>query len=206
MSIVKLNNRGVRNVSAFGSVGPGSMVFIKKLTASSSGNLTFLNGSSDVVFDSTYKEYLFTFKDIHLQTGGQFLTFQGTTDGSNYNTTITSTNFGAYHNEGGTDAGVAYDGSYDQAQGTAFQNLHANGSQVNDNDASIAGTLRIFNPASTTFVKNFMSTIHFYGGSNYATSTFCAGYFNTTSAVTGIQWKISSGNIDAGDICLYGIK
>ena len=40
----------------------GSMTFIKKLTASSSGTLSFVNGASSVVLDDTYKEYLFTFK------------------------------------------------------------------------------------------------------------------------------------------------
>ena len=65
MALIKLNNRGVRNVSAFGSVVPGSTVFIKKLTASSSATLSFEDGSSDVVLDDTYKEYMFTFKDIH---------------------------------------------------------------------------------------------------------------------------------------------
>jgi hypothetical protein len=65
MSIVTLNDRGVRSVSAFGSLNTGSMVFIKKLTASSSGTLSFVNGASSVVLDSTYKEYVFTFKDIH---------------------------------------------------------------------------------------------------------------------------------------------
>ena len=64
-SLITLNNRGVRSVSAFGSIHTGSMVFIKKLTASSSATLSFVNGSSDVVLDSTYKEYVFTFKDIH---------------------------------------------------------------------------------------------------------------------------------------------
>ena len=34
---------------------------------------------------------------------------------------------------------------------------------------------------------------------------FTAGYFNTTSAINAIQFKINTGNIDAGDICLYGI-
>ena len=61
MSIVTLNDRGVRSVTAFGSVSGGSMVFIKKLTASSSGTLSFVNGASSVVLDSTYKEYMFTF-------------------------------------------------------------------------------------------------------------------------------------------------
>ena len=65
MNIVKLNNRGVRSVTAFGSLSSGSMTFIKKLTASSSATLSFVDGSSDVVLDNTYKEYLFTFKDIH---------------------------------------------------------------------------------------------------------------------------------------------
>ena len=59
MSIVKLNNRGVKNATAFGSAvtSLGSMVFIKKLTASSSATLSFVNGSSSVVLDNTYKEY-----------------------------------------------------------------------------------------------------------------------------------------------------
>ena len=39
----------------------------------------------------------------------------------------------------------------------------------------------------------------------YAQDEYMAGYGNTTSAVDAIQFKYSSGNIDAGDICLYGI-
>ena len=58
MSLVTLNDRAVRSVTTFGSVAGDSMVFIKKLTASSSGTLSFVNGSSDVVFDGTYKEYV----------------------------------------------------------------------------------------------------------------------------------------------------
>ena len=35
---------------------------------------------------------------------------------------------------------------------------------------------------------------------------YTAGYFNTTAAIDEIQFKFSSGNIDSGDICLYGIS
>ena len=127
MSIVTLNDRGVRSVSAFGSLNTGSMVFIKKLTASSSGTLSFVNGTSDVVFDSTYKEYLFTFKNIHPGTDEAHFQFQADTgSNTNYNQTITSTNFRAYHNEGGTASGIGYITGDDQAQGTAFQNLSEN--------------------------------------------------------------------------------
>jgi hypothetical protein len=74
MSIVTLNDRGVRSVTTFGSLSGGSMVFIKKLTASSSsGTLSFVDGKSDVVLDSTYKEYVFTFNNIHPGTNGGFI-------------------------------------------------------------------------------------------------------------------------------------
>jgi hypothetical protein len=66
MSIVKLNNKAVSNATAFGSISSlGSMTFIKKLTASSSATLSFVDGTDGVVLDDTYKEYVFTFNNIH---------------------------------------------------------------------------------------------------------------------------------------------
>ena len=208
MSLVFLNDRAVRSATAFGSLNTGSMVFIKKLTASSSGTLSFVNGTSDVVFDSTYKEYLFTFKNIHPGTDEAHFQFQADTgSNTNYNQTITSTNFRAYHNEGGSAAGLSYVASGDEAQGTAFQNLTED--DVDGDDAvGLVGTLRIFNPSSTTFVKHFLVetvTIKNSSGGPYNVHAFVAGYFNTTTALTTVQFKFNTGNIDAGDICLYGI-
>ncbi len=65
MSLVKLNNNAVKNVTTFGHVTGGSITFIKKLTASSSSTLSFVDGASSVVLDNTYKEYLFSFNNIH---------------------------------------------------------------------------------------------------------------------------------------------
>jgi hypothetical protein len=42
--------------------------------------------------------------------------------------------------------------------------------------------------------------------SNESSQDHAAGYCNTTTAIDGVQFKMSSGNIDAGDICLYGIN
>jgi len=181
----------------------GSMTFIKKLTASSSANLAFVNGSSNVVLDSTYKEYLFTFKNIHPETDGQQFRFQTSTNGgSSYGTTITSTYFIAYHNEGDTETSLGYITGSDQAQTTNFKVL---GSGDNQNDSGIGGTMTLFNPASTTFVKHFIGrTIN--DPSSYAQDEYTNGYFNTTSAINAVQFKFASGNIDAGDICLYGIS
>tara|TARA_R100001460_G_scaffold84907_1_gene126211 strand:+ start:1160 stop:1774 length:615 start_codon:yes stop_codon:yes gene_type:complete len=204
MSIVTLNNRGVRSVTTFGSVSGGSMVFIKKLTASSDSNLTFLNGSSDVVFDSTYKEYLFTLKNTHPSANPGIISFQATTDGTNYNTTVTNTYFRAYHNEAGNSAALQYATGFDHAQSTSVINLDS-GSGSGNHEAS-SGLLRIFNPSSTTFVKHFMGQVSDENDGDFNHNVFTAGYFNTTSAITGIRFSMDSGNIDAGDICLYGIN
>jgi len=207
MSIVTLNDRGVRSVTAFGSLSGGSMVFIKKLTASSSGTLSFVNGSSDVVLDSTYKEYVFTFKDIHPSNDTVRFQFNMSADGgSNYNVTKTTTAFNAYHYESDAATNLGYDddGNTDLAQGTGFQNL-TNFSSGADNDQSLGGYLHLFNPSSTTFVKHFISRINNAISDNRPGDNYVAGYGNTTSAVNAVQFKFASGNIDAGDICLYGI-
>ena len=181
----------------------GAMTFIKKLTASSSATLSFVDGSSDVVLDNTYKEYLFTFNNIH-PSANSYLQFQTSTDsGSSYGVTATTTIFRAYNNEADDDTDLTYYNS-DLAQETDFQNLFLT---INTgNDESAAGYLHLFNPSSTTFVKHFMARTTGYGQSAYNMQYHIAGYFNTTSAVDAIQFKMYSGNIDAGDICLYGIK
>jgi len=204
MSIVKLNNRGVRSVTAFGSLSSGAMTFIKKLTASSSATLSFVDGSSDVVLDNTYKEYLFTFKNIHPATNNANFTFNMSIDsGSNYNVNKTTTFFYAYHNEGGSATALQYRTDYD-LDGTGFHILAAE--VGNGDDETASGYVHLFNPSSTTFVKHFLSRASHYQGSNYMIDNNTAGYGNTTSAVDAIQFKMSSGNIDAGDICLYGIN
>ena len=207
--LIKLNDRGVRNVSEFGSVGVGSMTFIKKLTASSSATLSFVDGASDVVLDSTYKDYLFTFNNIHAETDATNFQFQGNVaGGADYNETITSTNFRSVHNEGDGITAFSYISGGDQAQGTAFQNLSED-SQGADADQSLSGYLHLFNPSSTTFVTHFMArtnTSKNAGGEVYSADAFVAGYFNLTGAIDEIRFKMSSDAIDAGDICLYGIK
>ena len=206
MALVKLNNRGVRSATTFGSISAlGEMRFIKKVTASSSATVSFVDGTSDVVLDNTYKEYLFTFNTIHPENDDGSFSFQANAaGGSGYNETITSTYFRAYNREDGADETVAYVASKDQAQGTSFQEL-AQGIG-DDNDQCTSGYLHLFNPSSTTFVKHFISRFNTYEGSDYSIDQYCAGYINTTSAIDEIQFKMLSGDIDAGDICLYGIN
>jgi len=207
MSIIKLNNQGVKNATAFGSItGLGSMIFIKKLTASSSATLSFVDGSNGVVLDDTYKEYVFTFNNMHPATDGASFQFNLSTDsGSNYNVVKTTTSFFAYNNEANTSTSLSIDSATDLAQSTSDQILASNNGIGNDNDQSGSGYLQIFNPSSSVFVKHFLSRFQYYVDIDYTKENYIAGYGNTTSAVDGIRFKMSSGNIDAGDICLYGI-
>jgi hypothetical protein len=185
----------------------GSMVFIKKLTASASATLSFVDGASGVVLDDTYKEYVFTFNNMHPATNGVHLEFQGSINtGSGYGVTATTTLFRAYHNENGSSSAVTYGNtSHDLAQSTDFIAFSDGNALGNGNDECISGSLTLYNPSSTVFVKHFTSDFNEYHASDLSINGFVAGYFNTTSAVDAIQFRMSSGNIDAGDICLYGI-
>ena len=216
MSIVKLNNRALRSATAVGTTTQlGNMTFIKKLTASASATLSFVDGSSDVVLDNTYKEYIIIFNNIHPATTdnayphGDFQFNMSADTGSNYNVTKTTTTFRAFHNEGGNDSLLQYHTAEDLAQGTGFQTIAYE--MENDDDSGVSGSLHLFNPSSTTFVKHFIAQTSscLDGGSTYGiynSNFFTAGYGNTTSAVDAVQFKMTKGNIDAGTITLYGIN
>jgi hypothetical protein len=199
MALIKLNNNAVKNATAFGDItGLGNMVLLATQTASADASLSFTSG-----INSTYKEYVFIYNNFHPASDNEKLTFQASIDsGSNYNVALTSTRFYALGGEDGSTT-FEYDGAEDQAQGTAFQNVNA--ATGNGNDESSSGILRIFEPSSTTFVKHFMITTESYHGADLALNAYTAGYFNTTSAIDEIQFKVNTGNIESGDICLYGI-
>jgi hypothetical protein len=205
MALVKYNNNSISDVTAFASVPSGAMTLIKTLTASSSATLSFVNGSSDVVLDGTYPVYKFVFINIHPASANTELTFNMSTDtGSNYNVAKTTTFIQVDHSEGGAGESIQLSTGDDLAQGTGFQNL----TDVidNDNDNSGNGSLLLFSPSSTTFVKQFISRGNGMYNGNYISDCFVAGYGNTTSAIDAVQFKMASGNIDAGTIKLYGIK
>ena len=131
------------------SVASGSMTLIKTLTASSSATLSFVHGASDVVFDGTYKEYVFKFMDIHPAADGPDYTFNVSIDGgSNYNVSKTSTNFNARQSEGDS-TGFSYITGNDLANGTGFQ-IIGDGVGSGAADESLSGTLQIRDVASTT--------------------------------------------------------
>ena len=170
------------------------------VTASSSATLDFTSS-----IDSTYNIYKFRFVDLHPGTDGSIFRFQANAaGGSGFNETITSTDFESFHNEGDDTTGLSYQSNQDQAQGTSFQTL--TNSCGADADQCISGELFLFDPSSTTFVKHFLCRTQSANDANYSFDVFVAGYFNTTTAIDEVQFKMSSGNIDSGTIEMYGIN
>ena len=199
MSIVKLNNRAVKDATAFGSITSlGSLTFISKQTASSSASISFTG------IDSTYKEYMFVFNNIHPASDDVNFSFQVNAVGqTGFNENITSTYFIANHSE--ADAtNLYYSTGRDQAQGTAYQVISEGDGA--DADQALSGTLHLFNPSSNLFVKHFISTINGIRWNDSSNNQFCSGYINTISAIDEIDFKYDSGNIDSGTIDMYGVK
>jgi hypothetical protein len=195
-----INDASVASLTALAQVSAGDgITYISSQTASSSASLSFTTG-----IDSTYRTYLFKFINMHPATNNVDFTFNLSTDsGSNYNVTKTTTMFRSLHDEAGTSGDVGYRTAEDLAQSTAFQIIMED--IGNDADESTAGTLILFNPSSTTYVKHYISNLNAYHENNYTFNHFSAGYGNTTSAVDAVRFQMSSGNIDSGIIHMYGI-
>ena len=193
------------SADGFTTAAEGSRVLIKTLTASSSGTLSFVDGTDDVVLDNTYPTYLFKFINLHPATNDYHFMINFSADtGSNYNVTKTTTYFRARHKEDDATAELGYSTGFDVAQSTGDACIYD--SVSTENDGSWSGELFLFNPSSTTFVKHFMSRIQGMSASPLSNDVYAAGYCNTTSAVDGVKFLVNSGNIDAGTFKLYGIK
>jgi hypothetical protein len=204
MALNFCNNNSLSSITALpSSISGGGLNLISTQTASGSSSLSFTSG-----IDSTYKEYVFKFINIHPSANSDFAFNMSIDGGSNYNTTKTTTFFNAYHYEDGSAANLAYLTADDLAQGTGYQVLMAFGDLGINADDSLSGYLHLFDPSSTTFVKHFISTT--VGSNNeaapYVNNDFIAGYANTTSAVNAVDFKMISGNIDSGVIKLYGVS
>lgn len=195
------NNQSLTSTTALPSAVPtDNLILISTQTASNSANISFTTG-----LNGTYDVYEFKFINIQPSTNDATFQFNGSTDsGSNYNVTKTTTFFHAYHDEGDTATTLGYDTSSDLAQSTGYQTIHQG--VGNTGSKNSGGSMQLFNPSSTTYVKHFILNTNRQSSGGYSVNSYVAGYFNTTSAVNAINFKFDSGNISSGTIKLYGVK
>ena len=196
-----ITNDSVSAVTSFANASGGTLVLLSTQTASNSATISFTTG-----LDSTYDVYEFKFININpVSESNNELLFNGSTDsGSNYNVTKTTTVFRALHNEDDVDTALAYAANNDLAQSTAFQEITPWIGAGSDENA--CGSLQLFNPSSTTYVKHFIATANSTRQDDVCTTHYTAGYFNTTSAINAVQFKMETGNINSGIIKMYGVK
>ena len=175
------------------------------VTASGDSGLSFTSS-----IDSTYNIYKFRWINIHPSGSGG----SGVSDwkvnfrdgGSDFDATKTTTAFGAYHNEADSDTSLSYNTGADLAQSTSDQILSVHGHVGGGADESCSGEMFLFDPSSTTFVKHFTAVNQNYYNGTYSIVAYVAGYCNTTTAIDGVTFKFTSGNIDSGTIEMYGIN
>ena len=201
MELVKYNNNSISSVTALGSLSSGDLNLLATNTITSGVSSSSFTSS----IDSTYDTYLFKFINIHPASNDIFFQVNFRDGSSAFDATKTTSTFGAYHGEGGGGASVFYDTSDDLAQSTNYQNLVVD-SLGNGNDESLSGEMYLFSPSSTTFVKHFVARTNIYHDSDYTFDNYIAGYCNVTAAIDGVDFKMSSGNIDSGVIKMYGLS
>jgi hypothetical protein len=195
-----ITNASVSAVTSFANASGGTLTLLSTQTASSSATISFTTG-----LDSTYDEYIFKYINVKPASNGANFSFNLSTDsGSNYNVTKTTSMFRAIHAENDSVGSLGYTDNIDLAQSTAFQIIvdEVGG----DSDQCVSGTLTLFNPSSTTYVKHFIGVSNSIYDSDYAFNHYQAGYGNTTSAINALQFKFSTGNIADGIFKLYGVK
>jgi hypothetical protein len=188
------------SANGFTTAEGGALNLLATNTISSSVSSSSFTSS----IDSTYNTYVFKLINIHLS-ANQFLGFSLSIDGgSNYNVAKTSSAFRTYHDEADNYTAVQYSASDDLAQGTGIQYLGDCGG--GSADECLSGTIYLFSPSNTTFVKHFIATTN-RAQDAYSGGHHIGGYGNTTSAINAIQFSAtSSATIDSGVIKMYGLS
>ena len=174
------------------------LVHIKTITADDTSSIDFNNGSSNVVLDSTYSRYVF-YIDIQMASDNVQLQF------------LYSTNAGTSY----LDANYAYAMVGRTGGGSTATRNNSNDSQIElfpetvgqATDETFALTLSLSQPAQTDTHKTC-----FWNGGGFNTSATLFGYtgggmnYSDVSAITGVRFKASSGNIERGTISMFGVS
>ena len=187
--------------------------FIKTSGAISAGtsSVTFIDGTSDVVFDNTYSAYEFHWTGIHPENDNGDFGFQvNAVGGSGFNDLITASMIRAWNIESGTSTHIGgASGGEDQTQGDGLQKMYDRVDYAADSGA--AGILTIYDPSTTGFIRHFLSRMNSIHADSYTMECITAGYVNSGDpadqpAIDEIEFKFDNGDIDAGEIRMYGVS
>ena len=179
--------------------GGDNLIKIASATADGDSVINFTSG-----IDSTYNVYYVVYNAIHPSAGSK-LTCQFTTNGSDFNLALATAQSNGSNTEAGSASNNNADASEDQNDGTAYQSIAYADTIETNAESCCNGFLWLYGPSNTTFHKHFYSRSVAKDDAPGGAQTFTTGQIKTASAVTGISFKMSTGNIDSGTFTLYGI-
>jgi hypothetical protein len=182
------------------SGGSGALVFLEAHTASSSATLDFTTFIS-----STYDEYVFEMVNVIPATNDQALLMRMGTgggptwdSGANYGWVVRIARGGGTANNG-AESGQTFISLVYQSGGSL-------GVDSTTTSGGVSGSVRLFNPQSTSIYKQTQGTWRYRDAEPFILSAHGTGVYLSTTAVTGIRFLYASGNIASGDIRVYGIS
>ena len=192
------------------------------ITSDGSGNLTLNNGfqgsfklittntftnqaQADFTtgIDTTYNFYALYLSNIVAATDNANFNMQFKSGGSWTAAYKTSTAYYSYHEEDDGGNGLSYSNSHDQANDAGeqviFEGVDDRGHQ------GLGGEIYLWNPAGTTYSgKVYTTEMIGTRRPDWVVRFATQGMTTITAAITGIRFKMNSGNF-SGTIKLYGI-
>mgnify|MGYP007059400822 CR=1 FL=1 len=176
---------------------PG-LVHIKTQTVSSGvASVDFINGTSDVVFDSTYNAYKLVISDMSIDTDAQKPHIRFRTSSS-----FVTSGYqfcGETRDTGGNETSFASNSDSD------IRTL--NDAVGNASDETFSAEIYFHKPTTTDTHKLVHGTIAGMDADGLATGGFFSGTLaGSVDAINGFQIRLGSGNIDRGNFSLYGLS
>lgn len=188
----------ITTIPSSGTTDGTNMVLIKTQTISSSvSSVDFVNGSSDVVFDSTYKTYQCVFEDVFLSATGNKLRLRVSDDtGSTFESSGYLSH--VYRNFNGSSTGSALE--------TATTSVNLNQVNVGTSLATgtMNGTVTFHNPSAAKDPQ--VSTLALGSDGTFSVAAQGGGTYNTVGAIDAFQFFPTAGTINGGIFSLYGVR
>ena len=171
------------------------MTLIKETDASDVSAVTFTHGTSDVVFDTTYKVYFLTMTNI-IMAGDEALFLRALSNGSALTSGYWTAQVGTY--------GTSTPNSY----GDRYENAFMGSPGDVESDHPFNGYAYFFNAGGSSIHPVAMGQIQMQrSDNNYYGFSFSGSYNTAISDFNGFTLTNAGGpNISSGNFKLYGIK
>ena len=192
----------VASVSGSGTTGigqlsfadaSGGLVLIKEVAASNVASVSFVHGTSDVVFDSTYKAYLFVYSQVMMASDEEVF-IRAMISGSAQTSSYVNMQYGSY---AGTSA-------YNDEYSNAFMGSPGDV----ESDRPLSGFAYVYGAGGSSIYPQMVGQVAMKrSNGNHYNYNFGAYRNSTTSNFDGITFTNNGGgNISTGNFKLYGLK